>query len=150
MKNIDHPKNLVNTGIYAFSRDIFKYTENVLDIPDALNNMIGEGCSLKAVETSGTWLDVIYPWDVISLNHAILTSIKEIKARRSPVIAIVSEGDDNVSALADYTIAMPEIDPLFSPVTNSVALQLLAYYVAKARGLPIDFPRNLAKSVTVE
>ena len=80
----------------------------------------------------------------------ILTSIKEIKARHSPVIAVVKEGDDAIAGLADYVIGMPDIDPLFSPVINSVALQLLAYYVARERGCPIDFPRNLAKSVTVE
>ncbi|OGN99871.1 MAG: glucose-1-phosphate thymidylyltransferase [Chloroflexi bacterium RBG_13_52_12] len=68
--------NMVNTGIYAFNRDIFKFTEQVLDIPDVLNNMIAEGYSIKAVETGGTWLDVIYPWDVISLNNAILQNIE--------------------------------------------------------------------------
>lgn len=68
--------NLVNTGIYAFTRDIFKFTESVLDIPDALNNMIAEGSSIKALETEGTWLDVVYPWDVISLNNAILQNIE--------------------------------------------------------------------------
>ncbi len=80
----------------------------------------------------------------------IVTSIKEIKARHSPVIAVTGEDDDGIAGLADYVIKMPEIDPLFSPVTNSVALQLLAYFTAKERGCPIDFPRNLAKSVTVE
>jgi glutamine---fructose-6-phosphate transaminase (isomerizing) len=85
-----------------------------------------------------------------STYDSIVTSIKEIKARHSPVIAVATEGDDNIAALADYIIPMPEIDPLFSPVINSVALQLLAYYTAKERGCPIDFPRNLAKSVTVE
>jgi UDP-N-acetylglucosamine diphosphorylase/glucosamine-1-phosphate N-acetyltransferase len=68
--------NLVNTGIYAFSRDIFKYTESVLDIPEALNNMMAEGDMLKAMETQGTWLDVVYPWDIISLNNAILKNIE--------------------------------------------------------------------------
>jgi len=71
----DAGSNLVNTGIYAFNKDIFKFTEGVLDIPDALNKMITDGRSIKAVETSGTWLDVIYPWDVISLNHAILQNL---------------------------------------------------------------------------
>jgi glucose-1-phosphate thymidylyltransferase len=66
---------MVNTGIYAFSRDIFKFTKGVLDIPDVLNNMIAAGRTIKAVETAGTWLDVIYPWDVISLNNAILQNI---------------------------------------------------------------------------
>jgi glucosamine--fructose-6-phosphate aminotransferase (isomerizing) len=80
----------------------------------------------------------------------IVTSIKEIKARHSPVLALVSEGDDVMADLADAVLTVPRIDPLFSPVVNSVALQLLAYFIAKERGCPIDFPRNLAKSVTVE
>jgi glucosamine--fructose-6-phosphate aminotransferase (isomerizing) len=80
----------------------------------------------------------------------IVTSIKEIKARHSPVLALVSEDDDTMVELADSVITIPRIDPLFSPVVNAVALQLLAYYVARERGCPIDFPRNLAKSVTVE
>ena len=80
----------------------------------------------------------------------IVTSIKEIKARHSPVMAVVSEDDEVMPGLADMVITVPKVDPLFSPVVNSVALQLLAYFVAKERGCPIDFPRNLAKSVTVE
>ncbi len=79
-----------------------------------------------------------------------VTSIKEIKARRSPVFAFISEDDDVTEELTDYVFKVPRVDPLFSPVVNSVALQLLAYYTAKERGCPIDFPRNLAKSVTVE
>ncbi|MGD0780950.1 MAG: bifunctional sugar-1-phosphate nucleotidylyltransferase/acetyltransferase [Dehalococcoidales bacterium] len=77
---VEKPKeagsNLVNTGIYAFTKDVFDYTENVLDIPDVLNNMLAEGYAFKAVETGGTWLDVVYPWDVISLNNAILQNIE--------------------------------------------------------------------------
>ena len=71
----DAETNLVNTGIYAFNRDIFKYTEGVLDIPDVLNHMVAAGHSIKAVETEGAWLDMIYPWDIISLNSAILRNI---------------------------------------------------------------------------
>ncbi|MCK4273257.1 MAG: NTP transferase domain-containing protein [Dehalococcoidales bacterium] len=77
---VEKPKeavsNMVNTGIYAFTRDIFKFTESVLDIPDALNNMIAEGCTINALETGGTWLDVVYPWDIISLNDAVLRNIE--------------------------------------------------------------------------
>ena len=80
----------------------------------------------------------------------IVTSIKEIKARHSPVIALANEDDDVMPDLADSVIKVPRVDPLFSPVVNIVALQLLAYFVAKERGCPIDFPRNLAKTVTVE
>jgi glucosamine--fructose-6-phosphate aminotransferase (isomerizing) len=82
--------------------------------------------------------------------EAITTSIKEIKARKSPVLAVVSEGDETMAELADSVIKVPRTDPLFSPVVNAVVLQLLAYYVAKERGCPIDFPRNLAKTLTVE
>ncbi len=81
---------------------------------------------------------------------AMLTNIKEIKARHSPVIAIVADGDGEVAELVDTVISVPSVEPIFSPAVNSVALQLLAYYTAKERGCPIDFPRNLAKSVTVE
>lgn len=81
---------------------------------------------------------------------AMLTSIREIKARSSPVITLSEEGDGAVEELSDFVIPVPHIDPIFSPVVNCVALQLLAYYVARERGCPIDFPRNLAKSVTVE
>ena len=81
---------------------------------------------------------------------AMLTNIKEVKARNSPVLALVEEGDEVVAEVADSVITVPKVDPLFSPVVNTVVLQLLAYYAAKERGCSIDFPRNLAKSVTVE
>jgi glucosamine--fructose-6-phosphate aminotransferase (isomerizing) len=82
--------------------------------------------------------------------EAMLTTIKEVKARRSPVIALVEEGDETIEKVADSVITVPRVDAMFSPVINTVVLQLLAYYTAKERGCPIDFPRNLAKSVTVE
>jgi glucose-1-phosphate thymidylyltransferase len=76
---VEKPKeaasNLVNTGIYAFTKDIFKYTGDILDIPDVLNGMIADGRDILALETEGTWLDIVYPWDVISLNNAILKDI---------------------------------------------------------------------------
>jgi glucosamine--fructose-6-phosphate aminotransferase (isomerizing) len=83
-------------------------------------------------------------------HEPIITSIKEVKARRSPVLAVVSEGDETMAGLADLIVTVPRLDPLFLPVVNSVVVQLLAYFVARERGCPIDFPRNLAKSVTVE
>ena len=77
---VEKPKeagsNIVNTGIYLFTREIFNYTESVLDIPDALNNMIAEGHTIKALETDGTWLDVVYPWDILSLNAAVLLRLE--------------------------------------------------------------------------
>ncbi len=80
----------------------------------------------------------------------MINNIREIKTREAPVIVISEEENGAVSELADYVIMVPSVDCIFSPLVNVVALQLLAYYTAVERGCPIDFPRNLAKSVTVE
>jgi glucosamine--fructose-6-phosphate aminotransferase (isomerizing) len=85
-----------------------------------------------------------------SSHDAMLTSIKEIKARGSPVFAIVEDNDASIVDVADYLIPVPSVNDLFSPFINTVVVQLLAYFAAKQRKCPIDFPRNLAKSVTVE
>jgi glucosamine--fructose-6-phosphate aminotransferase (isomerizing) len=85
-----------------------------------------------------------------SSYEAMLTNIKEIKARGSPVLALAQEGDEAIERLADMVIEVPRVDLLLTPFVNTMALQLLAYDIAKKRGCPIDFPRNLAKSVTVE
>jgi len=82
--------------------------------------------------------------------ETMLSNIKEMKAREAPVIAIAEDGDDDIEKYVDYVIRVPDVDSVFSPVVNSVAVQLLAYYAAKERGCEIDTPRNLAKSVTVE
>jgi glucosamine--fructose-6-phosphate aminotransferase (isomerizing) len=81
---------------------------------------------------------------------SIINNIKEIKARSSPVIAIADEYDENIGYIADNVIRVPHVSDIFSPIVNTVAVQLIAYYAAKKRGCPIDYPRNLAKSVTVE
>ncbi|MFH0847495.1 MAG: bifunctional sugar-1-phosphate nucleotidylyltransferase/acetyltransferase [Chloroflexota bacterium] len=76
---IEKPKeaesNLVSTGIYAFTQKIFEFIGSELDIPDGLNRMIKEGSPLRAVETMGTWLDIVYPWDLLGLNSAILSRL---------------------------------------------------------------------------
>ncbi|GAI74300.1 unnamed protein product, partial [marine sediment metagenome] len=68
--------NVVNTGIYAFTTEIFSFIEAQLDIPDALNNMLAQGYPISAQEADGTWLDVVYPWDILSLNDAVLHQIR--------------------------------------------------------------------------
>jgi glucosamine--fructose-6-phosphate aminotransferase (isomerizing) len=82
--------------------------------------------------------------------EAMLTSIKEVKARNGFVIAIANENDHVIDNFADKVLKVPDTHKLLSPVMNTIPLQLLAYYTAKFKGCPIDFPRNLAKSVTVE
>ena len=61
---------------------------------------------------------------------AILTNMKEVKARGSPLIALAEEGDEIITDLADSVITLPQVDPIFSPVVNTIALQLLAYYTS--------------------
>ena len=80
----------------------------------------------------------------------MLANVAEVAARDSPVLAIGFEDDTELSAVADRVIGIPKVAPLFSPVLITVVLQMLAYYTAKRKGCPIDKPRNLAKSVTVE
>lgn len=85
-----------------------------------------------------------------STYDAMVSNIKQTKARGAPVIALADEGDEYMDALADRVIRVPGTHPLCTPLLNAVGLQLLAYHAAKVRGCPIDFPRHLAKSVTVE
>lgn len=80
----------------------------------------------------------------------MLGNISEVSARGSPVIAIGFEGDTELARYADDIIRVREIPPAFAPVPVIVVLQLWAYYLARARGCPIDKPRNIAKTVTVE
>jgi len=80
----------------------------------------------------------------------MIANISEVSARGSPVIAVANVGDTEIAKFADDVIYLREVPPLFMPVPIIVALQLWAYYLAKARGCPIDKPRNIAKTVTVE
>ncbi len=80
----------------------------------------------------------------------ILSNIQEVKARRGRVIAVVTEGDEEITRIADHTITIPETMDALTPILSVIPLQLLAYYIADRRGCDIDQPRNLAKSVTVE
>ena len=76
--------------------------------------------------------------------------MEEVKARGGRIIAVVNEGDENASALADHVIPIPETVEYLSPLLTVIPLQLLAYHIAILRGCNVDQPRNLAKSVTVE
>jgi glutamine---fructose-6-phosphate transaminase (isomerizing) len=80
----------------------------------------------------------------------VMSNLEEIKARGGPVIAIATEGDDEVASRADETLFVPEVPEYLQPLVVAVPLQLLAYHAAVLRGCDVDKPRNLAKSVTVE
>jgi len=80
----------------------------------------------------------------------VVSNIQEIKSRKGKIIGIVTEGDEQVRALADYVIEVPETLESLSPLLTTIPLQLLSYHIAVLLGKNVDQPRNLAKSVTVE
>jgi glutamine---fructose-6-phosphate transaminase (isomerizing) len=84
------------------------------------------------------------------LYEKTVSNIQEVKAREAQVLAIVTEGDHEASAIAGYFIEVPATSDLLAPILEIVPLQLLAYHIAVRRGCDMDQPRNLAKSVTVE
>jgi glucosamine--fructose-6-phosphate aminotransferase (isomerizing) len=84
------------------------------------------------------------------LYEKVLSNIQEIKARKGKMIAIVNRGDTVIRKITDYCIEMPETLECLDPLITTIPLQLLAYHVAVCKGMDVDQPRNLAKSVTVE
>ncbi|MDX6619783.1 MAG: hypothetical protein QOK36_2169 [Gaiellales bacterium] len=80
----------------------------------------------------------------------VASNVQEVRARGALVIAVITEGNDAASHHADYTLPIPATEAELAPILASIPLQILAYNIARRRGLPIDQPRNLAKTVTVE
>jgi len=95
-------------------------------------------------------LPVVFVATKDSYHEKIVSNIQEIKARKGKVIAIISEGDDVIPGLADDVFFVPPADEIMAPLLSCIPLQLLSYYVGIAKGVDVDKPRNLAKSVTVE
>ena len=85
-----------------------------------------------------------------ALYDKMLSQVQQAKARGGVVIALATEGDEDIRQEADCVIYVPEAPPLLAPIVNVVPLQLLSYHIAVRRGADVDQPRNLAKSVTVE
>lgn len=80
----------------------------------------------------------------------IVSNVQQVKARGGNILAIVTEGDTEISKLADHVLEVPALPECLTPIITSVPLQLLSYYIAINKGKDVDMPRNLAKSVTVE
>ncbi len=99
-------------------------------------------------------IDSDMPVVVIAPHNAmyekVLSNIQEVKARKGKVIALVTEGDDTISRIADEVIELPKTIECLEPLLATIPLQLLAYHIAVCKGKNVDQPRNLAKSVTVE
>jgi len=100
--------------------------------------LVDEQCPVVAVLGEGT------------LREKTLSNVEETVARGARVIAISRAGDAAAERVSQVSLPVPEVQAILSPLVSVVPLQLLAYHVAKARGLNVDKPRNLAKSVTVE
>jgi len=99
-------------------------------------------------------IDEQMPVIVIATNKGhyekVVSNIQEIKSRKGRIIAVVTEGDDQVKELADHVVEVPETLESLTPLLTTIPLQLLSYHIAIMRGCNVDQPRNLAKSVTVE
>ena len=95
-------------------------------------------------------LPVVFVATRDSYHNKIVSNIQEVKARKGKVIAVITQGDEVISKMADDCIVIPEVDELLAPMLNAIPMQLLAYYIGVAKGYDVDKPRNLAKSVTVE
>ena len=159
----------VNDHIVQLAR-IFTYAHNFLYLGRGYNYPVALEGALKLKEISYihaegypaaemkhgpiALIDEEMPVVVIATQNAmydkILSNIQEIKARKGKVIAIVTEGDEVISHLADDVIELPKIAEFLEPLITTNPLQLLAYHVAVCKGKDVDQPRNLAKSVTVE
>ncbi len=95
-------------------------------------------------------LPVVFVATKDTYYEKIVSNIQEIKARKGQVIAVVSQNDAIIPDMANDVMVVPEADELIAPLLSVIPLQLLSYYVGVAKGLDVDKPRNLAKSVTVE
>lgn len=99
-------------------------------------------------------VDENFPAFVVAPSDGVfektVSNIQELRARGAPIIAIATEGDNEIASLVDDVMYIPKTLEMLTPILSVVPMQLFAYYIAKARGRDIDKPRNLAKSVTVE
>jgi glucosamine--fructose-6-phosphate aminotransferase (isomerizing) len=150
--------------------ETFKYCPNFLYLGRGYNYPVALEGALKLKEISYihaegypaaemkhgpiALIDTFMPTVVVATNdhiyEKVVSNIEEIKARKGVIIAIVTKGNKQIREILDYVIEVPETVEPFTPLINSIPLQLLSYHIAVMRGCDIDMPRNLAKSVTVE
>jgi len=84
------------------------------------------------------------------IYEKVISNLQEVKARNGRIISIATEGDKDIKDISENVIYIPETLDILQPLLSVIPLQLLAYHIADLRGLDVDQPRNLAKSVTVE
>ncbi|MEO1436495.1 MAG: glutamine--fructose-6-phosphate transaminase (isomerizing), partial [Bacteroidota bacterium] len=163
-------KVLENDQKIRYIANIFKDSQNALYLGRGYNFPVALEGALKLKEISYihaegypaaemkhgpiALIDENMPVVVIATNKSayekIVSNIQEVKARKGKVLAIVTEGDETISQIADFIIEIPDTEEPLTPLLSVIPLQLLAYHIACMRGCNVDQPRNLAKSVTVE
>jgi len=163
-------KALANNDHIYLVADAYKHARNCLYLGRGFNFPVALEGALKLKEISYihaegypaaemkhgpiALIDEEMPVIVIAtrLGHyqKVVSNIQEIKSRKGKIIAIVTEGDEQVKEMADHTIEVPETFEAFTPLLTTIPLQLLSYHIAVMLGKNVDQPRNLAKSVTVE
>lgn len=85
-----------------------------------------------------------------SVYEKMLSNLQEVKARKAPIMAVATKGDEKIKEMADDVVYIPKTSEMLTPILSTIPLHLFAYYVGVLRGCDVDKPRNLAKSVTVE
>ncbi len=161
---------LDNVGMVKAIAEEFKNSPNVLYLGRGTNFPVALEGALKLKEISyihaegypaaemkhgpialiDESMPVVFVVPKDAIYDKVMSNIQEVRARKGRVIAIANEDDTEIDKLAEFVIRVPRTLSFFGPIVNVIPLQLLAYYIAVARGCNIDQPRNLAKSVTVE
>jgi glucosamine--fructose-6-phosphate aminotransferase (isomerizing) len=95
-------------------------------------------------------LPVVFVATKDAYHEKVVSNMQEIKARKGRVVSVITEGDDYSASLSESIMSVPAADEIVAPMLSVIPLQLLAYYIGVIKGLDVDKPRNLAKSVTVE
>lgn len=95
-------------------------------------------------------LPVVFVATKDAFYDKIVSNVQEIKARKGKVICVATEGDTIIPGMADHVMYVPDTDEIFGPILSCIPMQLLSYYIGTSKGINVDMPRNLAKSVTVE
>jgi glucosamine--fructose-6-phosphate aminotransferase (isomerizing) len=157
----DHIAEIARTFTYAHN---FMYLGRGWNFPVALEGALklkeisyihAEGYPAAEMKHGPIALiDADMPVLFVATHHQqyqkIVSNMEEVKARGGRIIAVVTEGDEQVHAIADWIIEVPQTLNFLAPLLSVIPLQMLAYHVAVRKGLNVDMPRNLAKSVTVE
>src|SRR6186713_1246092 len=161
LKSKDHIKALA--GKYKDARD-FLYLGRGYNFPVALEGALklkeisyihAEGYPAAEMKHGpialvDDQLPVVFVATKDAYHEKVLSNMQEIKARKGRVISVITEGDDFSASLSESIMPVPAADEIVAPMLSVIPLQLLAYYIGVIKGLDVDKPRNLAKSVTVE